>query len=314
LGPAQLADVLRHLPRDRHPDLLVGFETSDDAGVFLLPDGRALVQTMDFFTPIVDDPYWYGAIAAANALSDVYAMGGSPITVMNIACFDPAAAPAETWAQILKGAFDKTTEAGAVVVGGHTVEDPQPKFGLSVTGLVDPERVLRNDAARPGDQLWLSKPLGAGIVTTAAKFDNCSPEDLAAATECMARLNRVASEAALAAGARCATDITGFGLAGHLLNIARASSVAFEIDANAMPLLPGVRRMVEDGMTTGGAAKNRAFLGDALVFAEAVPEWLRHVVLDPQTSGGLAVCCVGEVDGSVRIGRVIEGSPAIFVR
>lgn len=301
------------MPQSADPNLLVGFDTRDDAGVYLLPDGKALVQTIDFFTPVVDDPYWYGAIAAANALSDVYAMGGTPLTVMNIACFDPEAAPPEVWAAVLKGAYDKTMEAGAVVVGGHSVEDKEPKFGLSVTGLVDPERVFSNKNALPGDEIWLSKPLGTGIVSTAWKRDGCSEDELDAAIVAMSTLNRVAAEAAHAAGSRCATDITGFGLAGHLFNIARASGVTIEIEAALLPLLPGVERMVADKMTTGGARKNRLFLNQDLEFGPDVPEWLGHVVLDPQTSGGLAVFSRVPVEGSVRIGRAIEGPARIRV-
>lgn len=269
---------------------------------------------MDFFTPIVDDPYAYGAIAAANALSDVYAMGGRPLTVMNIACFNPTAAPAEVWAAVLRGGFDKVTEAGAVVVGGHSVEDNEPKFGLSVTGIVDPRRVFANTNARPGDVVYLSKPLGTGIVTTAAKFDRCSEDELAAAVAVMSALNRAAAERGLEAGVRCATDITGFGLAGHLFNVARASDVRIELDASRLPLLPGVERMVADGMLTGGAGRNEEFLGEALTFDQAVPRWLRDVVLDPQTSGGLALFSSAPIEGLALIGRVVAGPPAIAVR
>jgi selenide,water dikinase len=308
-----LAEVLRHIPSSSNPNLLVGFETSDDAGVFMLSEGVALVQTVDFFTPVVDDPYAYGQIAAANALSDVYAMGGRPVTVLNIACFSPAAAPPEVWAEILRGMADKTVEAGAVVAGGHSVDDDEPKFGMSVTGMVDPARMFANTEAAVGDEIWLSKPLGSGIVTTAAKNDAASGEELEAAIEAMRTLNRAACEAGLTAGVRCATDITGFGLAGHLYNIARASGVTIEIEAGALPILPGVERMVAEGHTTGGARRNREFVGEALTF-ENVPEWLRQVVLDPQTSGGLALFARQPIPGAVRIGRVHEGPAAIRVR
>jgi len=313
LGPAQLSEVLRQLPKSVHPSLLVGFENSDDAGVFKLPDGQALVQTIDFFTPIVDDPYAYGAIAAANALSDVYAMGGRPLTVMNIACFNPDAAPPEVWAAVLKGAYDKTTEAGAVVVGGHSVVDSEPKFGLSVTGLVDPEKMFANTAAQAGDDIYLTKPLGTGIISTAIKYEQCPPDAEEAAIRSMSTLNREACEMGLAAGVRCATDVTGFGLAGHLFNVARASGVGTKIDSTSLPLLPHLRELVEKGMTTGGAAKNHAFLGDALTFADDVPQWLREVVLDPQTSGGLALFSRTPIEGAVKIGRVAKGDAAIQV-
>lgn len=314
MGPAQLSEVLRKLPRSANPNLLVGFETSDDAGVFRLSDDQALVQTLDFFTPVVDDPYAYGQIAAANALSDVYAMGGKPLTVMNICCFNPTLAPPEVWAAVLLGGYDKTTEAGAVVVGGHSVEDREPKFGLSVTGIVNPQHMFANDRALPGDRIWLSKPLGTGIVTTAAKYDACSAEELETAVESMSTLNREACEAGLAVGARCATDITGFGLAGHLSNVARASGVHLEISASALPILPGVERMVAEGHVTGGGTRNREHLGDSLVFAEDVPEWLQLLIVDPQTSGGLAVFSAEPVSGSVEIGRVLTGAPGISVR
>lgn len=313
LGPTQLADVLRQLPRSANPSLLVGFETSDDAGVFRLSDGQALVQTVDFFTPIVDDPYAYGQIAAANALSDVYAMGGQPLTVLNIACFSPSAAPAEVWAAVLKGAYDKTTEAGAVVLGGHSVEDDEPKFGMAVTGLVDPSRMFANTEARVGDAIWLTKPLGTGIVTTAAKNDQCPPESLEAAIQAMSHLNREASELGLAAGVRCATDITGFGLAGHLFNVARASQVSIRLEAGALPLLPGVEQMIAAGHTTGGAGRNRAFLGEAFSVSAGVPEWLVDVALDPQTSGGLALFSREPIHEATLIGEVVAGEPGIIL-
>lgn len=313
MGPAQLSEVLRKLPRSANPNLLVGFESSDDAGVFRLSDDQALVQTLDFFTPVVDDPYAYGQIAAANALSDVYAMGGRPLTVMNICCFNPTLAPPEVWAAVLLGGYDKTTEAGAVVVGGHSVEDREPKFGLSVTGIVNPQHMFANDRAKLDDRIWLSKPLGTGIVTTAAKYDACSTEELDAAVQSMSTLNREACEAGLAVGARCATDITGFGLAGHLFNIARASGVSIEISASALPILPGVERMVAEGHVTGGGTRNWEHLGEALHFADGVPQWLQLLIVDPQTSGGLAVLSAEPVAGSVEIGRVLAGVPSISV-
>lgn len=300
--------MLRHLPRSADPNLLVGIETRDDAGVYRLPGGRALVQTVDFFTPIVDDPYAFGQIAAANALSDVYAMGGQPITALNIACFDPSAESGEVWAQILLGAHDKTVEAGAVVVGGHSVEDDEPKFGMAVTGLVDPDLMFTNAAARPGDSIYLSKPLGTGIVTTAAKADAATPEELQAAIAVMANLNRDAAEAGARAKVRCATDITGFGLAGHLYNVARASGVRIEIEAEALPVLAGVERLIGLGYTTGGAEKNRAFVGNA--FSSSRNDWRLGLAFDPQTSGGLALFSTEPLPYP-RIGRVTEGEASI---
>lgn len=309
-----MAEVLRHLPPSTHPKLLVGLDTFDDAGVFVLSEEEALVQTIDFFTPLVDDPYAYGAIAAANALSDVYAMGGRPITVMNIACFDPKQIDSETWAQVLKGAHDKTSEAGALVVGGHSIRDAQPKFGLSVTGLVNPQKVFSNKNAMPGDRLWLSKPLGTGIVTTAFKRNKATEKELEDVVRSMVTLNQKACEAAHKVGVRCATDITGFGLAGHLFNIARASQVTLEINSHALPVFDGVERMVREGCTTGGGQNNRQYLEEHLLFEDYVSEWMRHVVVDPQTSGGLLVLSRDQPEGFVCIGQALEGPPRIYVR
>lgn len=307
------------MPNVAHPDLLVGFDTSDDAGVFRVSDHIAIVQTMDFFTPIVDEPYAYGSIAAANALSDVYAMGGRPITAMNIACFDPQMAPAQVWADILRGMADKCEEAGAILVGGHTVEDKQPKFGLSVTGIVDPDAMFDNRNAEAGDRIYLTKPLGMGIATTAAKFDDPlvreGGEDstYATAIRIMAELNRTGAEFAHSVRSRCATDITGFGLAGHLFNIARASGVTIRIHHNQLPLLPHIERLIEAGNVPAGARKNAAHLGDALEFSEAVPTWMRTLVTDPQTSGGLAVFSKMESKEYPLIGTVEPGTPRIIV-
>ncbi|CAN5466017.1 selenide, water dikinase SelD [soil metagenome] len=301
--------MLRHLPRSLDPNLLVGFETSDDAAVLRIADGVALVQTVDFFTPVVDDPYDYGRIAAANALSDVYAMGGRPISALNIACFDPTLAPAEVWAEVLRGMAEKTLEAGAVIMGGHSVEDREPKFGMAVTGLVDPDAIWSNTHARPGDSIWLTKPLGTGIVTTAAKFDACSPETLAEAVASMATLNRAGMEAGRAAGVRCATDITGFGLAGHLFNVARGSRVAIRLEASALPLLPDVERLIAEGHTTGGAGRNREFLGTAF----SAEGWIADLALDPQTSGGLALFSREPVAGAVWIGEAVAGDPQVIL-
>ncbi len=298
-----------------------------------MTERHALVQTMDFFTPIVDDPYSYGQIAAANALSDVYAMGGRPITAMNICCFDPSMAPAEVWARILQGMSDKVIESGAVIVGGHSVEDPMPKFGCSVTGLVDPAQMLHNAGAEPGDKIYLSKPLGTGVITSAAKWDDefafdslvedavampsgakvIEDSPIGVAIAWMAHLNRDASEKALFAGAKCATDITGFGLAGHLFNVARSSGVAIEIDSAALPLLPRVQALIERKNLTAGSKKTRAHLGDNLTFSNSVQAWLQEVIVDPQTSGGLAIFSKVPIEGFACIGRVVAGEAAIRV-
>lgn len=311
LGQGQLRSILDQLPRSVNPNLLVGFETSDDAGIYRLSEDQALVQTVDFFTPIVDDPYSYGQIAAANALSDVYAMGGRPISVLNVACFSPDLAPPEVWAAILKGAYDKTSEAGAVVMGGHSVEDKEPKFGMAVTGLVNPNQMFANTEAKPGDKIWLTKPLGTGILTTAAKYDACSSEELAAAISSMSKLNREACELGQAAGVKCATDITGFSLCGHLFNVARASKVSIKVQTGSLPLLPGVERMVNEGHTTGGSRKNRTYLGDNLHIENGVADWLVQLAIDPQTSGGLALFSPSEIPGATLIGEVVEGESGI---
>lgn len=277
-----------------------------------MPGGQTIVQTVDFFTPVVDDPYSFGQIAAANALSDVYAMGGRPISVMNIACFDPSSAPSEVWSQILLGMYDKTVEAGAIVVGGHSVEDDEPKFGMSVTGIVDRDQIFTNSSAQVGDEIWLTKPLGSGIVTTAAKNDKCSEEELEFAISVMRELNKKACEAAHLKHVKCATDITGFGLAGHLWNVAEASGVRLEIDASTLPLLPGVERMIGEGCVTGGGSRNRDYLGERLVLSGLLADWVKHLVVDPQTSGGLALFGK-EIGFGVKIGQVVEGEPGILV-
>lgn len=303
--------MLRQLPKTVDANLLVGFETRDDAGVFALSDDMALVQTVDFFTPVVDDPYDYGQIAAANALSDVYAMGGRPLTALNIACFNPMAAPAEVWSQVLLGMHDKTIEAGALVLGGHSVEDNEPKFGMAVTGVVNPASMFANTGAVPGDDIYLSKPLGTGIVLTGGKNDLATKEEVSAAVESMKQLNRAACDAALTVGVRCATDITGFGLAGHLWNIARASGVAIEVSVSSLPLLPGVQRLVGLDQATGGGVKNRKFIGAGLTFDDGVADWMRDLVCDPQTSGGLALFTAMPFSSYPRIGQVIAGEPGI---
>lgn len=265
--------------------MLVGPETSDDAGVFLLNETTALIQTVDFFTPIVDDPYLFGQIAAANSLSDVYAMGGQPLTAMNLVAFPIGCLPDTVLADILRGGADKIREAGAVLVGGHTVEDSEPKYGLSVTGLADPRRIWTNAGALPGDQLILTKPLGTGILATAARAGLCR-EAAAAAAQSMAVLNAAAAQAAKDQPVHACTDITGFGLLGHLHEVAAASGVTLEIDSAALPLLPEAAMAATMGMVPAGAYANRNYL-TMIRFAESVPEALRDICFDPQTSGGL---------------------------
>jgi selenide,water dikinase len=275
-------------------------------------------MTTDFFAPLVDDPYAYGAIAAANAMSDVYAMGGEVVLALNIAAF-PDDLPAETIAAILRGGADKVAEAGGVVAGGHTIIDAEPKFGLSVMGLVHPERVLAKAGAQPGDVLFLTKALGTGIVTTAAKQDAAAPEHLDAAIESMIRLNRHASHLAREAGAHALTDITGYSLLGHGYEMAAASAIALRLEASRVPLLPGALDYAARGIVTGGAGRNRAYLAGKVRLEDNISEALEHILFDPQTSGGLLFPVAPERAGEVgslfasagetvwRVGEAIEG-------
>lgn len=312
MGPGDLRQALAALVPHADPRLLVGHETFDDAGVFRLSDELALVQTVDFFAPIVDDPYDFGQVAAANALSDVYAMGGQPLTALSIVGFPTGKLPLEVLSTILRGGQDKVHEAGASLVGGHTINDDEVKFGLSVTGWVHPDRILSNARARVGDVLVLTKAIGTGLVVTALKQGSGSPADEAALIASMKRLNRDASRAALAVGAKCATDITGYGLLGHASHIARASSVSLQLRMGAIPLLPGATEAVAAGVRTGGAERNDAFVAPEVAWG-AVSEAQRALLVDPQTSGGLLVAVpadrvsdyLSRVDGSVVIGEVV---------
>jgi selenide, water dikinase len=270
------------------PRLIVGRETFDDAGIFVLSDDLALVQTVDFFAPIVDDPYLFGQIAAANALSDVYAMGGEPLTALNIVGFPSGRLPIEVLTDILRGGQDKVHEAGALVVGGHSIIDEELKFGLSVTGRVHPSRILSNANAVVGDRLVLTKPLGTGILATALKRGLLGTEAANALYLSMCRLNAIASRAATAVGARCATDVTGFGLLGHASHIAAASGVSMIIHAGAVPALDGARQAWLAGVRTGGAERNEEYLSSRVDWGSS-SEVDRALCIDPQTSGGLLV-------------------------
>jgi selenide, water dikinase len=325
MGPGDLTQVLAPLPATTDPRLLVGRETFDDAGVFRLADDLALVQTVDFFAPIVDDPYSFGRVAAANALSDVYAMGGTPLTALNIAAFPADQMPLEILTAVLRGGHDAVHEAGAVVVGGHTVVDVELKFGLAVTGRVDPRVMLTNAAARAGDRLVLTKPIGTGIIATAIKRGVLGSARAKAAEremiETMVRLNKDAAAAATAVGVRCATDVTGFGLLGHASHIARASRVSLHIRSAAVPLLAAARASLALGARTGGAERNVQYLEPLVDWGNATPED-RALLTDPQTSGGLLLTVpptrvseyLSRVRGAVEIGSVeIPGPYAIVV-
>jgi selenide,water dikinase len=280
---------LRNLPKQEPvPELLVGHETSDDAGVYQLTDSIALIQTVDYFTPIVDDPYMFGQIAAANALSDVYAMGGEPKTVMNIVGFPIKKLGPEVLTEILRGAADKVKEAGALTVGGHSVDDQEPKFGLSVTGIVHPEKVWKNVGAVPGDVLVLTKPIGVGILTTGIKRGAVTPEQEQTVTETMALLNKTAAECLKKYHPHAVTDVTGFGLLGHGSEMARGSDVSFKISFSRVPILDGTIELAKEGVVPGGSKSNLSWLSNDIEYADIQPEE-QLILCDAVTSGGLLV-------------------------
>ena len=285
VGPGTLAGVLGNLPKFCDPDLLVGTDTSDDAAVYRVSDDLALIQTLDFFTPVADDPYDFGQIAAANALSDVYAMGGVPKTALNIVAF-PKNMDVEILGEILRGGADKVMEAGAVLAGGHTIQDDTPKYGLSVTGFVDPKKFWKNYGAQTGDKLILTKPLGAGIINTAIKADLVSEEARTAVLASMKLLNRSACEVFREFEIHACTDITGFGLGGHATEMAAASDRTIVIDTEKLPLFPDVEMYASMGLIPGGAYRNREYANKTGVKSSAVL-WKEDVVFDSQTSGGL---------------------------
>lgn len=316
--------VLRQLPKPSHPDLLVGHEHFDDAGVYRLDSQTALVQTLDFFPPLVDDPYTFGRIAATNSLSDVYAMGGEPMTAMNIVGFPDKDLPMEILGDILRGGAERVTAAGAVIVGGHSVRDSEVKYGLSVTGRVHPDRIITNAGARAGDKLVLTKPIGSGTLTSAAKADKITESDLAEAIDVMTELNKAARDAMVAAGAIGATDITGFGLVGHAFELADASNVGIRIEAHCVPLMKRAREFAEQGILTRAHNGTISYLGDRLRVTN-VDDTLKGLLCDAQTSGGMLICIPADrlddlmqqidacgVRWSAIIGEVVE-SDAPFI-
>lgn len=274
-------------PNIEDPNLIVGMETSDDAGVYRLNDEQAIVQSVDFFTPVVDDPYSFGQIAAANALSDIYAMGAKPLTAMNLVSFPVGKLKMDVLAKILQGGSEKIREAGAVLVGGHSIDDAEPKYGLSVTGVVHPDQVLSNAKAEPGDILILTKPIGVGIITTGIKRGIVSPEAEAEVIKVMATLNKGASEAAIEVGVHAVTDVTGFGFLGHLHEMLQASGCSAEVYAYAVPILDSVWDCVKQKAIPGGTQANRRHLEGEVDFAPDVSEKVRIVLFDAITSGGL---------------------------
>lgn len=286
LSPGVLGALLAHLPRVQDPNLLVGYDASDDAAVYRISDEVALLQTVDFFPPIVDDPYTFGQIAAVNALSDIYAMGGTPILALNLLAFPPALDP-EIAGAILAGGADKVHEAGAVLAGGHSIEDQEPKYGLCVTGTVHPDRVLTNSGAREGDILVLTKPIGVGVLSTAARGGLLSKEDEALMTGLLTTLNRAARDGLLPAAPNACTDVTGFSLLGHGSEMAQGCGCTLELWADRVPILPQALTLARDGLVPGGAYRNRNHFGPKIFFDPSLPLEVTDLLFDPQTAGGL---------------------------
>ncbi len=276
------------------PNLIVGMERADDAGVYKISDDLALIQTVDFFTPIVDDPYMFGQIAAANSLSDIYAMGGKPLTAMNIVCFPIKTMDISVLREILRGGLDKLKEAGATLAGGHSVEDAELKYGLSVTGVIHPSRVLTNVGGEPGDRLILTKPLGTGIINTAIKAGMAEERLIETVTRCMARLNKTAAEVVQEIGARACTDVTGFGLIGHAFEMIQGTGRGIIIDASSIPLFAEAVDFANMGLVPGGAYRNRDFRIHRVDFDPGVPLHIADILFDPQTSGGLLAAVPSE--------------------
>jgi selenide,water dikinase len=332
LSPSLLDRVLRRLPPQSDPNVLVGFETSDDAGVYRLTDDLALVQTTDFFTPIVDDPVLFGQVAAANALSDIFAMGGRPVSALTLVAF-PVSSPPEVLEEILRGGLAKMVEAGCTVVGGHSIRDDELKFGYAVTGVIHPAKIWRNVGALPGDVLLFTKSLGTGVISTALKQGSAPPAWVAAATDSMTRLNRDAADALheiepAAPGANpihAVTDVTGFGLLGHAREMAIGSRVSFRLDHARVAYLPGAVEAARAGFFSGGMKNNREFVESCVTFAESVSPEYRALLFDPQTSGGLLAAVAPESAAAAesalarrnvsvqRIGEVIAKSSSLIV-
>jgi selenide,water dikinase len=317
LGAAELFPIVRGLSGPDDERVLVGSATGDDAGVFRIDERRALVQSVDFFTPLVDDPYDFGRIAAANALSDIYAMGGTPLTALNLVAFPLRRLGGETLRTILRGGLDVATQAGVAILGGHSIDDAEPKYGMAVTGVVDPERMVSNAGGRPGDALVLTKPLGTGAIVAAAKRGRHEPALSARAVATMVTLNAGAAAAALEAGVHAMTDVTGFGLLGHLHNVCRESGLSAELRASHVPALGGVRELLESGEgVSGGSRRNAEWAASFACFDEDVEQWRRQLLCDPTTSGGLLVALPPErVEGlpGVVVGELVDG-PAGAIR
>ena len=305
---------MRSLPKFFDENLIIGLDNSDDAAVYKLDDEKAAIVTLDFFTPMVDDPYKFGQVAAANSLSDVYAMGGKPLLAMNIVCF-PSCLDTNVLTEIMRGGADKVKEAGAILVGGHSVEDNEPKYGLSVVGMVHPDKVLANIGAIPGDAVILTKPLGSGIINTAIKAQIASEEVENNCVEIMSYLNKYAAESLSSFDIHACTDITGFGLGGHLYEIASGSNVSIVIESHKLPLMEGAEEFARMGIIPGGAYKNRDYIMGKYHVNESVDQAFEDIFFDPQTSGGLLICVrddmasqvVDEINKASKYGAVVVG-------
>lgn len=311
LAPSDLAQVLSKLPPQSSENVIVGFETADDAGVFRLSDETALVQTLDFFTPVADDPFVYGQVAAVNSLNDVYAMGGTPLSALSIVCY-PQKGDWDILERILTGGQSAMNEANVVVIGGHSVDDQEMKFGYAVTGVVHPDKVMTNSGAQPGDVLVLTKPIGTGAINTAVKNARASKDTEAAAIAAMTTSAALASSVMQKVGANSCTDITGFGLIGHAFEMAKASRVTLSIDSGSVPLLPDVLQLIAMGMLTRGDKNNRIYVGEAVRMAKSVSREMQSALFDPQTAGGLLIslpedkaeALLAEISDARVIGRV----------
>jgi selenide,water dikinase len=315
LSPSELRTLLglvQGLEPPTDPNLLVGLDTADDAAVYQLRDDLAVVFTADFFTPIVDDPYDFGRVAATNALSDIYAMGGRPVMALNLVGWPREGLPFELLARVIDGGAEVVRGAGALVVGGHSIDDPEPKYGLAVIGTVDPRAVLSNGGARPGDALVLTKPLGLGIISTALKRDEAPPALLAEAVRLMTTLNEAARDAALEVGVNAATDITGFGLLGHLREMLMASGLSARIDPSRVPVIDGVRELLVAGMVAGGTKRNHAFVDPDVDWA-GLPEEEQLLLADAQTSGGILLAVEPSRAGTLVTELTRRGTPAAAV-
>jgi selenide,water dikinase len=299
ISPKQLEEILKFLPLPADPNILVDIDTHDDAGVYRVNDDLALVLTTDFFPPVCSDPYEFGQIAAANSISDVYAMGGDPVLALNIMMFPAARLPMEAYAEILKGGFDKATEAGVRIIGGHTIDDNPPKYGLAVVGYIHPDRIITNSGAREGDNLILTKPVGTGIIMAAQRLGMADEQDIMEALRLMKLLNKAGAEIMKKYHIRGATDITGFGLAGHAIKMARASSVSLHINMNEVPLIGKTYNLIDEGCIPGASFRNLEYAEKDIGFKAGLDYNLRMIAFDAQTSGGLLMCAPADETDSI---------------